>query len=126
MQNPQDTKERRTALVLDFSPTILELFSVILSRIEFDAKCVDSSETALSLIEKEHIDIALVRLEVEGARDVIDVLCQKHVPVIIFSTGDKDKIKAVADQVGAAGWIQGPFKLSELTDMIANLVNPSP
>ncbi len=113
-------------LLVDDSPEILHLFSILLSKLGYKVRPTRDSKLALKFAKKNPPDLILLDImmpEIDGYQ-VCEKLkaCEqtKHIPVIFISALNEvfDKVKAFS--LGAVDYITKPFQLEEVVARIEN------
>ena len=120
-----------TVLMIDDEDMILELVEDISEILEYDFFKAKNSEQAIKVISEnlKNIDIIILDMNLgdEDGRFVFDKII-KNFPNnkfnIIVSTGYEktDKIQKLIDD-GVKGYIQKPFKIEELKNIIEKFAN---
>ncbi len=112
------TTTEPTVLALDDEPGILRLIKLELATQGFSVVTAGDGATALSMLESEHPDIALLDVIVPDMSG-LDVMRQmrerSNIPVILLTakgTGE-DKVRGL--ELGADDYIAKPFSPEELT-----------
>ncbi len=113
-------------LLVDDSPEMLHLFSILLSKLGYKVRPTRDGKLALRYAKKKQPDLILLDImmpEIDGYQ-VCEKLkaCEetKHIPVIFISALNEvfDKVKAFS--LGAVDYITKPFQLEEVVARIEN------
>ena len=113
-------------LILDDEPVVGERLKATLEKAGFVVDAFSSSGEALTRLREEHYDILVTDLKMSGP-DGMDVLrAAKEAlpnikPVVITGFATKDTADE-AMRSGAVAFIAKPFKMSELRDLLQQLV----
>lgn len=107
----------RTVLIVDDEEEIVELLRIFLEKENYAVREAGSGEEAWALLQREHIDLALVDIMMPGmdGYQLISRIREKlRLPVIIISakTGDVDKVTGLG--LGADDFIAKPFSPIEV------------
>ncbi|TAK63413.1 MAG: response regulator transcription factor [Dehalococcoidia bacterium] len=112
------TTTEPTVLALDDEPGILRLIKLELAMQGFSVVTARDGATALSMLESEHPDIALLDVVVPDMSG-LDVMRQmrerSNIPVILLTAkgAGEDKVRGL--ELGADDYISKPFSPEELT-----------
>ncbi|WP_426334949.1 response regulator transcription factor [Paenibacillus silvae] len=111
----------RTVLIVDDEEEIVELLRIFLEKENYAVREAGSGEEAWALLQREHIDLALVDIMMPGmdGYQLISRIREKlRLPVIIISakTGDVDKVTGLG--LGADDFIAKPFSPIEVVARI--------
>ncbi len=125
LQGFMKIKKDKTILVVDDEPVIRDYFVRTLS--EYRVLTAASAEEALSLIEKDPIDLILLDIKMPGL-DGIETLrrikkLDKDIPVIMLSAHGTLETNLEAARLGALNSIAKPFDLQEMKTIISNAVD---
>jgi|YelNatPaOPRAMG01_1025707.scaffolds.fasta_scaffold39618_2 DNA-binding NtrC family response regulator len=89
---------------------------------QLTTKAVTSSEEALRELENEHADIVVtdIKLPVMDGIKLAEVIKNKwpHIPVIMMTAYGADEVVKSAFKIGALFYIEKPFKIEHLNNMI--------
>lgn len=121
----------KTILAVDDEEHILELLSYNLEHEGYHVLKVETGEEALSIIEKEKIDIVLLDWMLPGM-DGIEVLKKirasrdnRSLPVILLTAKGDEISKVVGLEVGSDDYLVKPFGMHELTARIKAVLRRS-
>ncbi|MFK0522065.1 response regulator transcription factor [Paenibacillus illinoisensis] len=111
----------RTILLVDDEEEIVELLRIFLEKENYAVREAGNGEEAWVLLQREHIDLALIDLMMPGmdGYQLISRIREKlRLPVIIVSakTGDVDKVTGLG--LGADDFIAKPFSPIEVVARI--------
>ncbi|MDR1797841.1 MAG: response regulator transcription factor [Clostridiales Family XIII bacterium] len=109
--------ESLTILVVDDEPAILEGVAAYLAKQGYRVLQADSGRGALSLFEKERVDLVLLDLmlpDIPGEEVCRRIRARSRVPVIMLTAkvAEEDIVGGLA--LGADGYVTKPFGLKEL------------
>lgn len=121
MNHNPNLKMKRTVLIVDDEEEIVELSRIFLVKENYAVKEAGAGQEAWALLQREHIDIALVDImmpEMDGYQLISRIREKLKLPVIIISakTGDLDKVTGLG--VGADDFIAKPFSPIEVVARI--------
>ena len=132
---------RKRILIVDDSVVILRTLSMKLKSCGYDVLTAADGGTAVSVVRRERPDLIL--LDISFPPDVahgggvawdgfliMDWLRRldeaKHIPVIIITGGDPEKLKDRALAAGAIGFFQKPINNDDLLASIRDTIGESP
>jgi DNA-binding NtrC family response regulator len=112
-------------LIVDDEQSVLDITRAILEKYQHTALCAKNADEAISLIEKEKPDAALVDIILKG-RGGLDLLMEIHeswpdMPVLVMSgkiDAGKAHFSALASRFGAGTVLPKPFTATELIESI--------
>jgi DNA-binding response OmpR family regulator len=114
-------------LLLEDEPVIRELVRAMLGTPEVEVDCVSTGAEALKLAAERDYHLFLLDVVLPGM-DGITVLRMLRAgpktsttPVYMLTAKQKSADIEVAKRAGATGYIQKPFKGSELIDLVAQV-----
>lgn len=116
-------------LILDDEPVVGERLKASLEHAGFYVEAFSTSHEALDRLNQERFDILVTDLKMSGP-DGLDVLrtaknkFPKIKPVVITGFATKDTAEE-ALATGAVAFIAKPFKMSQLRELLVQLVNQS-
>lgn len=113
-------------LVLDDEPIVGERLKASLERIGFDVDDYSSSELALDALESEHYDILITDLKMSGP-DGMEVLrrakrSRPNIKAIVITGFATAETAREAMSSGAVLFLPKPFKISQLKDLLTELL----
>ena len=134
---PETTLNRKRVLIVDDSAIILKTLSMKLKSCGYDVLTAADGGTAVKLVRRERPDLIL--LDITFPPDVangggvawdgfliMDWLHRlddaKHIPIIIITGGDPEKLRDRAMAAGAIGFFQKPINNDELLASIRDVI----
>jgi PleD family two-component response regulator/EAL domain-containing protein (putative c-di-GMP-specific phosphodiesterase class I) len=128
MNIANSTKERINILLVDDSPTNLNLLSTMLSEYGYQTRRVISGHMALQAVKTDNFDLILLDINMPkmDGYEVCSRLKEDpqtaHIPVIFISALNEtlDKVKAL--NVGGVDYIIKPFAIEEVNARITNQI----
>ena len=116
-----DTKPH--IMIIDDEPIVGKRLKQLLEKAGYDVKTFTEGSTAIKELEKQHFDIIVTDLKMEGidGMKILEIAREKNpdTKVIIITGFAKKKTAADALNKGAFGFIAKPFKIEELKQVIA-------
>ncbi len=117
-------------LVVDDEPSILRSTELLLNDLGFDVVTTPDPRSVLAMLARERPDLLLQDVRMPGL-DLAQLVAAiradplvRHVPVLLFSASmDLPDIQA---RVGAAGFLEKPFKPEEVVHAIRRALAPVP
>jgi DNA-binding response OmpR family regulator len=104
-------------LLVDGSSLVRALLQCILEELGYTVSSAADSEQALRLVRANHIDLALLDIdvpEVDGYKLYAELRKHRTLPAIFTSSSLWSTARQHALKAGAAGFLTKPFQLSEL------------
>ncbi|MBI5190176.1 MAG: response regulator [Nitrospirae bacterium] len=122
---------KKKILLVDNVESILDRQKSLLNRDTFHVFMAKTSEEALEIHRKEHVDVIIADLHMPGMPG--DELCRvvrdnselKNVSVLIATIGEGEADLARCRMSGANGYIKKPINKDDLSEKLANLLNVS-
>ena len=117
---------KKCILIYDDDVEILEVCRAILGNV-YHIETLVNCDNVMEDVQKLNPDVILMDLWIPkiGGEKAISLLkanaSYKHVPVIIFSANDTEKI---SERINADGYLKKPFDLMEFRSIIHAAVNP--
>ena len=114
-------------IIYDDDTDLLEVCSLILTAKNFDVITKEKCNEILSDIQEHHPDVILMDNwiqdigGVKAIRLVKDSDSYRNIPVIFFS--GSNNVKELAVEAGADFFLQKPFDISELENIVATAAN---
>jgi two-component system, chemotaxis family, chemotaxis protein CheY len=111
-------------LVVDDSPTIQRLLCLVLQRSNHTTVTMDNGREALDFLSNSDVDLVVtdINMPVMGGLALLEQLRAdertRHLPVIIRTASAFDKIRQVASEKGASGFLSQPTSSWELKDIV--------
>lgn len=106
-----------TILIADDEQEIRSLLRLYLEKDGYQVLEAADGRSALSLLEKEEIDMALLDImmpELDGFRVLKKLRETSNIPVMILSAKDQDADKILGLDLGADDYLTKPFEIVEL------------
>jgi DNA-binding NtrC family response regulator len=121
-QPASEPRHRRTILVVDDEPDMLENVVRILRRGSHDCLTALGGEEALALVERNHPDVVLTDLRMAGVDGMVVLHAVKRLsprtPVVLFTAYASDAVADEAMRAGAAGFLAKPFTAAQLLEVV--------
>jgi len=113
-------------LILDDEPVVGERLKATLERTGFVVDAFSSSREALDQLTEQHYDILVTDLKMSGPDGMSVLRAAKEAlpnikPVVITGFATRDTAEEAMSS-GAVAFIAKPFKMSELRDLLQQLV----
>ncbi len=114
-------------MIFDDDTDLLEVCSLILTAKNFEVVLKDRCTAIIDDIQVHQPDVILMDNwipDIGGVRAIQLVKesgDHKHIPVIFFSANNN--VSELATEAGADYFLQKPFDIKELEEMVANAVN---
>ncbi|GAM12331.1 response regulator transcription factor [Mesobacillus selenatarsenatis] len=109
-------------LVVDDDINIQRLVTIHLTREGYQVFKADDAEEALSLLEKQNVDLAIVDVMMPGMNgfDLTKILTRDwEIPVILLTAKDQLSDKEIGFLSGSEDYIVKPFEVKELLFRVA-------
>lgn len=113
-----------TILVVEDDSKISLAMSLRLKSVGYTVVTAEDVPTALMVARKEEPDLALLDISIPGgdgfvvAERLRDKVLAKHVPIIFITASKQEGLKAKAKKLGAAAFLEKPFKAHDLLEAI--------
>lgn len=107
---------KKTALVVDDSPTMRSMIKAALDQIDFESITAQDGEKALKIIGDKEVDLIVTDIlmpnmdGIELIKNLRERSASKFVPILVISTEGSTDIKNSGKEAGATGWIIKPFQ----------------
>jgi DNA-binding response OmpR family regulator len=117
-------------LIVDDQCDNRELLAVILASEHYVVVCAASGEEALDIVAREPPDLVLLDIMMPGKNGyqvVVELKANpatKKIPVIMVSALDGEKVRELARNVGADGFLTKPVDHAVLCARIGDLLRP--
>jgi two-component system response regulator (stage 0 sporulation protein F) len=115
-------------LIVDDEIDVREFAANFFRKRKVDVTCASSGEEALSILEKQKMDLVLLDIKMDGIDGVETLRRIKELDKdarVIMVTGkepDKDNILQNCQQLGALDYIHKPLELDELEKTVLSLL----
>ncbi len=120
---------KRTIMVVDDSPDLVEILRITLKSEGFNVRCVYSGKELLAALEKEKpnlilLDIMMPQMEgLEVLRCLKDAPETSSIPVIMLTVLDGHEDIVRAYNMGADFYIPKPFTKKQLLDGVNSILS---
>ena len=129
---PTRVKERKTALVVDDSPSVRRVLSMVLTNAGWKVVTAKDGLDALEVLQNagDLPDIVLTDVEMprmDGYELLATVRSQPtlaHLPVVVITSRSADKHRKKALGLGASAYVVKPFQDVNLLEILQQLVRP--
>jgi DNA-binding response OmpR family regulator len=119
-----DCSRARILVVVD-DPDFRHVLVEVLGQEGYAVATVSDRRAALGRVTEDAPRAVLLDLrfaEVDGADIVCFQTMSAHAPVVLLSARPPAELAALAEAVGAAGWLRKPFDLDDVLRVVAALV----
>ena len=114
--------EKKTILIVDDEPDIVNLTEKFLKLGEFDTLTCNNGRDALEIVEEKYNDISLVLLDImmpgtsgySVLKEIKENEKYKHIIVILFTVRSFNEDIQKGKKLGADGYLTKPFSGKEL------------
>ena len=133
MSNGKMYNKNRNPIILlaDDSETFLMYVSVLLQRMGFDVVAAKDGEEALKLVNVVMPDIIILDIimpVMDGVATLKKLKADKNIssiPVIMTSIDAREDVSSLCDDLGSAGFLEKPVKISDLNRLVTeNMIFP--
>jgi CheY-like chemotaxis protein len=113
-----------TILVVEDDSKISLAMSMRLKSVGYNVVTAQDVPSALMVARKEEPDLALLDISIPGgdgfvvAERLRDKILVKHVPIVFITASKQDGLREKAKKLGAAAFLEKPFKASQLLQAI--------
>ncbi|MFH1429115.1 MAG: response regulator [Candidatus Margulisiibacteriota bacterium] len=118
MEKATQTKTR--VLVTDDEHNIRKIIKLILTH-TYDVFEAESGEKALETLKNEDINIVFLDVVMPGLNGIETLeqikLFNPEIEVCMVTATDNDILEAKANKLGAIGWLEKPFEVSQLLEI---------
>ncbi len=122
-----DSQVRRTVLVVDDSPTILQVVRSVLTQQGYDVVVAPTGEEGLRLAEERRPDLVLVDIMMpgmDGYTMVTRMQQDRRLPVVVLSAKSQEELGDLF--LGRiSGWLEKPFRPADLVDAVVRALKSS-
>jgi CheY-like chemotaxis protein len=118
---------RRTVLLVDDDPLILEVLRTILDLEEFEVTTASDGREAIDAVERRRPDVVVcdVMMPGVGGLEVCRTLKAAHetadVPVILLTARDRPEDRQAGEDAGCDAYLTKPFSPLQLIDVIRDV-----
>ena len=118
-------------LVVDDQKDIRDMTALVLSGAGYRVDTVESGESALSTLERDHFDLVLLDINMpsmDGWETLRMIRCDddlSEVPVVMFSVKGEIRDKIEGLQEGAVDFVTKPFAVDELIARVGKVLSGS-
>ncbi len=121
-----ELKTSRPILIVDDDPFILEFLKAVLEASDYPVVTASNGKEALQLLKSTQpslilLDMAMPILDGPGFLREIGHNPQPRSPVVVMTA--MDDARRMARDLGAEGWLQKPFDLDTLLDLVNHLLH---
>jgi DNA-binding response OmpR family regulator len=120
---------KKTVVVVEDDPEARLLMSRLLTRLGYEVLPAGDGETALALVRDHKPDLICLDLglpHVSGF-DVCEAVRADgdtaHIPVLVMTGRQAPQDRALAEMLGADGYLTKPFRGAVFTDLVERLVH---
>lgn len=118
-------ENKKTILIVDDEIDILDVFSDILTELDYLTETAMGYEQALRILEDKHIDLVISDVRMPG-KDGIELLKKikaefRQMPVIISSGFTDYNIDEILE-LGAVDFIKKPLSLTDLSNAVEKVL----
>lgn len=116
-------------LLVDDDPEMRAVLRDFLAGAGFRVAEAADTEALLALVPRVEPAAIILDHELPGdwGLEVLPVLRQRHpgVPVIVITAFGGPRLRATAEQLGAAGYLDKPFRLAQLLCLVQQVLAPA-
>lgn len=117
-------KKNQRILIVDDEPQIRRVIAAIVELEGYEYRLAEDAETALELLDREHIDLVIsdINMNVMSGVELLGIAVKRFPDLaMIMVTGVDDRETAIETlHMGAYGYVTKPFQANELVINIAN------
>lgn len=116
---------KQRVLIVEDDPDIIEFLKLYLENSNFEVLSAENGEQALTILERESIDIALIDIMMPGMNGYELLHCirdSSDLPVIIISAKSADTDRIFGLDIGADAYITKPFNPLEVIAYIKTIL----
>lgn len=113
-----------TILVVEDDTKISLAMTLRLKSVGYTVVTAQDVPSALMIARKEEPDLALIDISIPGgdgfvvAEKLREKVLSKHLPIIFITASKQEGLKEKAKRLGAAAFLEKPFKASHLLEAI--------
>lgn len=117
-----------TILVVEDDAKISLAMSLRLKSVGYSVVTAQDVPSALMVARKVEPDLALLDISIPGgdgfdvAERLRDKVLAKHVPIVFITASKQSGLRDKARRLGAAGFLEKPFKASQLLEAIDDAI----
>jgi CheY-like chemotaxis protein len=119
--------EKKVILAIDDMGEVLMSINEILGD-EYDVRLAKNADAGLMLFDKEHVDLALLDIEMpeKSGIDILRIIRHnpafKNLPVIFITSNSSKMIVQQAVSMGIEGYISKPFTADKLRAKVTEIL----
>ena len=123
-----ESQNRKRIIVVEDSASIREIVVFSLKNSGFDVVCASNGVEAISLFDGRKMDLLLTDYHMpemnglELIRWVRGIKQYKRLPIVVLTTENQKSVILKAKEAGATGWLNKPFSLEKLTQVIRRVI----
>jgi two-component system, chemotaxis family, chemotaxis protein CheY len=117
-------------LVVDDSPTMREMISIVLNSNGYEAIATGGAAEGLLALETQPVDVVIsdVNMPVTGGLQFLAKIRETerfaNIPVIFLTTERSTEVRQRGRQSGAAAWMTKPFDPPTLLEFVRSVLPP--
>lgn len=114
-------------LVIEDEPLVREMFTQALSKQGHSVETASTGERGLELFRERSPDLVIadIRLPgISGLEVIVEIRCSSHPDVPVIATAGIIGMSEFAHDYGANCFLQKPFHVSELNDLVGRYTKP--
>lgn len=118
---------QKKVLICEDDKDIILFLEIFLTKKNYNFLILEEGKKVIPAMKGNNIGVILLDLglpDIDGA-EIAEKLKNnsetKDIPLILFSAGNR--VKEIAEKVGADGYIKKPFNLKELDDLIKSKIS---
>ena len=117
-------KKNQRILIVDDEPQVRRVIAAIVELEEYEYRLAEDAETALEILDREHIDLLIsdINMNVMSGVELLGIAVKRYPDLaVIMVTGVDDRETAIETlHMGAYGYVTKPFQANELIINVAN------
>ena len=123
-----ESQTRKRVVVVEDSVSIREIVVFSLKSSGFDVVCASNGVEAMSLFDGRKMDLLLTDYHMpemnglELIRWVRGIKQYRRLPIVVLTTENQRSVILEAKEAGATGWLNKPFSLEKLTQIIRRVI----
>jgi two-component system, cell cycle sensor histidine kinase and response regulator CckA len=116
-----------TVLVIDDSPTQLDICKSILTQFNYKIKLAQSGEKGIERLKKNNIDVVILDMIMPGGINGYETYVElkrikPDIKVILASGHAKDELVEKSLELGVTAYIKKPYRVDEICKVIRNIL----